>query len=130
MLLRACLYSEVALLKIGFRIEGCPRSREHDHPAVDEIETLRAGPGKAHVLFRDQTSRSVSGSERVDLPRQILDDHGCEALRRLVQQQAIGTRIDGAGNCQELLLATTEFEAAPFLQVAQQWEKSEISSSE
>lgn len=56
-------------------------------------------------VLLDQKDRSAVRVQIADDPKDLLDDQGCQAERRLVHHQEPGPRHHGAGHGQHLLLA-------------------------
>src|SRR5665213_2968331 len=75
---------------------------------LHDVIAIRDGRGEAEILFYQQYREALL-LERPDRPADLLDDHGGEPLRRLVEQQEARAGAQDTRDRQHLLLAAREF---------------------
>ena len=79
----------------------------HDRAFREHVVSFRDPVNEAEVLF-DQQQRGARVRELAQDDRELVDDHGCETLARLVEYQQRGVRHQGAADRQHLLLAARQ----------------------
>src|SRR5918997_3018056 len=92
------------------RVEFVSWERVHHAPILHEVEAVGHPAGEAEVLLHEQNGQAALlqlGQDVAD----PLDDHGSQALRRLVEEDETGARAQHPGDGQHLLLAAGELGA-------------------
>src|SRR6185437_16619471 len=82
------------------------QSVDHDVATMGELERVIG------ILLDKKDGKAGLGIERLDRVEYLPDDKWRKTERRLVEQEQAGSRHQGAGNCEHLLLASRQGAAA------------------
>src|SRR2546428_5257636 len=80
---------------------------EGDRSRLEDVAVVRDGQGLVGILL-DEQDRRAAGVDVADDAEDLLDEHGGEAQRRLVEQHQDRLGHERAGDRQHLLLAAPE----------------------
>src|ERR1700722_19630212 len=79
---------------------------ENDAAGFQHIAVIGDGERHARILFHQQDGDAELPSYARHAPRQILDNHGRKAERKLVDQKQLGLAHEGAADGEHLALTT------------------------
>src|SRR6185295_4961208 len=108
---KACGSDAKVLVQLRhFRIKLGIGNHVDNTSVLHHVVTIGDGRGKVEVLL-DQQDREAPGLQLDDSTADLLDDHGGQALGRLVEQQQVRTGAQDAADRQHLLLAAGKLRA-------------------
>src|SRR5262249_46182307 len=99
---------EIELLDVGVLPQRVRTALQHDATRLHDVAVLGDGQGQRRVLLDEQHGEALLLVHALYDLEDLLDQHGGQPQRRLVQQHHAGGRHQRAADDEHLLLATRE----------------------
>src|SRR5690349_11498280 len=100
--------TEVELLDVGVLAQRLGAALQHDAAVLHHVAVVGDGEGQRRVLLDQQHGELLLTIHPLHDLEDLLDEHGSQAQRRLVEQHHLGMRHQRTADDEHLLLATGE----------------------